>query len=153
MKGFKRLSAFLYLFTGIGAVAGGMAGILEPQSPMGIPIEVLEHSPFGSYLLPGIFLFAVIGLGNIFSFILSRRFEEVRGYLSGIMGVILCLWLIIQCLFMRDIAALHIIFFVIGVFQGLTGLRILLYNRQFPYYEVTFFFERWKDKRHMTKTP
>ncbi len=147
MTAVKRFTAFLYLYIGIGAVAGGLAGVLDPHSPMGIPIEVLRHSPFGSFFLPGLFLMIVLGLGNIFSFIVSRRFEQTRGYLSILMGVILCLWLIIQCLFIRGVGALHVIFFVFGIVQGLAGLRILFYNKQFPYYDVVYFLARQRDKR------
>lgn len=147
MKVFRILSVVLFLFIGIGACAGGLAAVLNPQSPLGIPLDVLKYSPFRSYLIPGLFLLIVLGLGNIFSFIISRLVDEALGYLSCFTGAVLCLWLIIQCLFMRDIAALHIIFFVFGVIQGLAGLGVLFCKKQFPYYDVIYFIARRRDKR------
>jgi hypothetical protein len=145
MKGFKRLSVFLHLFIGMGAVGGGLGGVIDPYSPMGMPIEVLRYSPFRSFFLPGLFLLIVIGLGNILSFVISRMFEEARGYLSCFLGAILCIWLIVQCIFLRDVVSLHIIFFILGILQG------LFFSRQFPYYDIVYFFARRKDKRKFSK--
>ena len=64
MKKIYRLLFALHAFVGVGAVFGGLAAITNPKSPLGIPIEILKNSPFNDFLIPGIILFTLIGLGN-----------------------------------------------------------------------------------------
>lgn len=88
----------IHLFVGLGAMAGGLAAILNPIDPLGAPLSLLYGSPFRSYLLIGLFLFTVLGLGNLPAALLITRFS---------------------------IVALHIIFFLIGALQVLLALRSL----------------------------
>lgn len=139
-------TVFLQCFIGFGACAGGLSAVMNPVAPLGIPPETLEHSPFETFLVPGLFLLIVIGLGNIFSFLISKIFTEARGYLSGFMGIMLVLWIIIQCIFLRAIAPLHVIFFVLGVVQGLLALKVIFALSQWPYYDIKFFIARHRHR-------
>jgi len=67
MKIINRLLLILHGFVGLGAMGGGMMAILNPDGPGGMAVDVLKNSPFSNFLIPGIILFTVIGLGNIFS--------------------------------------------------------------------------------------
>src|SRR5690554_6405752 len=87
----------LHLFIGIGAMAGGLGAILNPLNPMGLGTEQLRRSPFDDYLIPGIFLFTVIGLGNLAALIWQWRGGSLHGYASGAVGWILVAWIVIQC--------------------------------------------------------
>ncbi len=56
----------LQAFIGVGAVAGGLALVLDPSgATLGVPLELLEETPFATYLVPGIVLVAVNGLGSL----------------------------------------------------------------------------------------
>lgn len=56
----------LQAFIGLWAVAGGVGLVLDPSgASVGIPLEYLRNSPFQSYLVPGIVLFTVNGLGSL----------------------------------------------------------------------------------------
>ena len=65
----KRLAnglGVLQAFIGFGAVGGGLGLVLEPSGAnLGIPLELLENSPFATYLIPGIVLLTVNGLGSL----------------------------------------------------------------------------------------
>jgi len=52
MRKIHNLLFFLHAFVGVGAVFGGLAAILNPQSPAGVPIEALKFSPFSDFLTP-----------------------------------------------------------------------------------------------------
>jgi hypothetical protein len=54
----------LLSFLGIGALGGGAFLILSPSGKMigGLPLSILEHSPFPDFLIPGIILFTILGL-------------------------------------------------------------------------------------------
>jgi len=65
-KGLPNGLGVLQVFTALGAPAGGFGLVLEPSGAnLGIPLEALEHSPFSTYLVPGIVLFMVNGLGSL----------------------------------------------------------------------------------------
>ena len=63
-KGLLNGLGLLQVFIGLGAVAGGLGLVLEPSGAnLGMPLEALEHSPFSTYLIPGIVLFVLNGFG------------------------------------------------------------------------------------------
>lgn len=132
MKKVYRLLFILHLFVGIGALFGGAAAVLNPNSPMGIPTDTLKNSPFDNFLIPGVLLFSVIGIGNIISAITLKLKFKFQGYISGVFSAALVFWIIIQCIMLNDIVALHIIYLVIGLFEGVLSLFICFDQRLFP---------------------
>ncbi len=131
MKLVIRILLFLHIFIGLGAMAGGLAAILDPMKPLGIGVEAL-HGYFDSFFIPGLFLFFVLGVGNLLCAYLFRFKPLEQGYTSGFIGAVLVFWIIIQCIILRTVAALHIIFAVLGVIQGGLALAILTIKRKFP---------------------
>jgi len=132
MKIICRALIAIHIFVGIGALAGGLAAIVNPISPLGMPAHALSGSPFSDFLIPGVILFGFIGVGNIFGAFMFRLKSGAQGYISAVLGCGLALWIIIQCIMLWAIAALHVIYLVIGLIQG--GLAVaLLYDRNmFP---------------------
>ncbi|SHL35972.1 hypothetical protein SAMN05444484_1011218 [Flavobacterium chilense] len=53
----------LLLFLGLTAMIGGGALIISPSGKLlgGLPLSILENSPFPDFLIPGIILFFVLG--------------------------------------------------------------------------------------------
>jgi hypothetical protein len=60
----RNILIFLMTFLGISALGGGAALIISPSGKLlgGLPLSILEHSPFNSFFLPGIILFIFLGL-------------------------------------------------------------------------------------------
>ena len=60
----RNILIFLMAFLGISALGGGAALIISPSGKLlgGLPLSILEHSPFNSFFLPGIILFIFLGL-------------------------------------------------------------------------------------------
>lgn len=121
-----RLLFALHVFVGIGAVFGGSAAIINPQDPLGITVEALKYSPFSNFLIPGIILLTVIGLGNIISAIMFRFKSKYQGYISGIFSWSLIIWIIVQCIMFRTVVFLHVLYFIIGLIQAALSLAILI---------------------------
>ena len=142
MNGFFIAARVLHGFVGIGALAGGGAAILNPKSPLGIPPESLEGSPFTTYLIPGIILFAVMGLGDILALVLSLRYPNTQAYSGCILGGALMIWIFVQCIMLRSIVFLHVFFFAIGGVLVLLSLIIMYQNRQFPVNRIMEFFQK-----------
>lgn len=116
----------LHYFVGLGALFGGSAAVINPQSPMGMSVDALKNSPFSTFLIPGLFLLLVLGGGNLAGIAISRKFPVLKGYIAGFMGAVLIAWIVIQCILLQAVVFLHILFFIIGAVQGCLGGYLLL---------------------------
>lgn len=142
MKNLYRFLFGLHLFVGIGAVFGGMAAILNPQKPLGISIEALKNSPFDDFLIPGIILFTIIGLGNIIAAIAIYFRSKFHCYISSVFNWALVIWIIVQVIMLRSVAAPHIIYFIIGLIGVVLSTIILFQQRLFPTNLVIDFYKK-----------
>lgn len=119
----------LHLFVGLGAVFGGLAAVITPRNPLGISVEALKYSPFSNFLIPGIILFAVIGLGNLISAWTFRFRSRFQGYISGVFGWALVFWIVVQCIMLHAVVFLHVLYFIIGLIQVALSMFILIKQR------------------------
>jgi len=130
-----RLDRFLFglhVFIGAGAMLGGLAAVLDPSSPLGMPADSLKRSPFKDFLIPGLILLVVLGLGNLASaavFLMKKRW---RGYYSLVAGGILMVWIIVQCLMLQTVAFPHVLFFALGAIQSSFAMLALYQECLFP---------------------
>lgn len=122
----------LHIIVGIGALAGGYAGMADPVSPLGMTVGQIKNGPFDNYLIPGLFLFVVIGIGNLLGAFMLAVNSRHRGYISSIMGAVLIIFIIIQCMVLGMIYYLHTIFFFVGLIQAAMGMSILSKPRKIP---------------------
>jgi hypothetical protein len=132
MKIVRRFLFALHLLVGIGAMAGGYAAISNPYKPLGMPVEALKNSPFDNFLIPGILLFAVIGLGNLFSAFMLHHKSTYQGYISSVFSWALVIWIVVQCIMLQAVVFLHILLFGIGFVQAVLSMVILFEQRLFP---------------------
>lgn len=142
MKNVNRVSFWLHLFIGVGGMAGGFAAITNPASPMGAPTDMLVNSPFTDFFIPGLILFGFIGVCNVLAALLYKFKSVLRGYASGVMGGGLMVWLIVQCIMIQGVGALHVIFFVLGLVQAILAVAILYDADLFPLNIVKKLFRR-----------
>ena len=127
-----RLLFALHAFVGVGALAGGLAAITNPQEPLGVSVQLLKNSPFSNYLIPGIILFTIIGLGNVISALMFRFKLRFQGYISSVFSWALVIWIVVQCIMLNAVAFPHILFFSIGLIQAVLSMIILFEKRLFP---------------------
>jgi hypothetical protein len=142
-----RLLFSFHVFVGIGALAGGLAAIINPNEPLGLTVEALENSPFSNFLIPGIILFTVIGIGNITSAFFMSRFKlRFQGYMSSVFSWALVIWIIVQCIMLNTVVFLHVLFFVIGLIKVVLSMIILYEQRLFPVSLILNILENLKRK-------
>ena len=80
----------LQFLIGLGAVGGGLALVLEPSgSNLEIPLELLKSTPFSTYLVPGIVLLVVNGLGSLVGAAASFTRHRNAGKTAMALGVFL----------------------------------------------------------------
>ena len=129
LKAEKSISVTLGIIQSVVALSAIPAGILmiiQPDgSRLGIPLELLDASPFSDFFIPGMFLFLINGLGQGFAGISS--FIQFKFYrtLGFIFGIILILWIIIQVYFVNPIHFLQVIYFVFGIAEVVLALFLL----------------------------
>jgi hypothetical protein len=115
----------LQAFIGVGALAGGLMLMLDPSgSGMGFPVELLEGSPFPDYLIPGVFLFAINGLGSLVGAGLSFARHRYAGEAAAILGAILMAWIAIQVTIIGSLHWLHFLYFALGFVELGLGLVV-----------------------------
>ncbi|MFD1900849.1 hypothetical protein [Enterococcus termitis] len=126
------------LLIGLGGISGGvMALSSSARASVGINETMLIHSPFTTFLIPGLFLLFIIGCGNLLVGLLGFKHFSTFSYYECLIGLILVMWIFIQCLMLWSIVALHVIFFFLGILQFTSG--ILLIQREkvpFPFSAV-----------------
>ncbi len=106
----------LMFFLSLGALAGGIL-LIEDSSGgnFGFTLEMLEHSPFTNYLIPGLFLAIFLGVVPLIVGILLIKKYKHGLFLSNLIGILLLLWIVVEVIFLRDIAFLHIFYFLLGI--------------------------------------
>ncbi|RUT28022.1 hypothetical protein EJP77_18575 [Paenibacillus zeisoli] len=129
---------FLQLFLAVGALYGGASLVIDPSGTlMGMPLSMIEGSPFPNYLIPGVILFCVLGIiPAVISSGLIRQWdwklaEKLNLFhdkhwswsFSLYSGFALIIWIIIQVYIINAFAAVHFIYMMLGlVMQAVTLL-------------------------------
>ncbi len=110
---------------GLSAAPSGLLLIIRPDgSLMEMPVSVLKGSPFSNYLIPGILLFLVMGLGNLAAGIMSFRRRELAGFAGIFFGFALVIWIFIQVSMIGGGHWLQYLYFFLGIAEILLGFAI-----------------------------
>lgn len=113
-------------FVALGAFFGGWNLMTDPTgSSMQMSSEWLKRSPFHNYLIPGIVLFSVNGLGSLVASILSFMRKNIAGWLGIGFGAFLFLWICVQVYYMGLTIFLQPMYGGIGLVELLLGIIIL----------------------------
>ncbi len=105
----------LQALIGLGAVGGGFLLITDPSGEaLGLPLSLLEKSPFPDFLIPGLFLLAVNGIGSLIGAGLSFTGKRYAPESAMILGAILVAWIVIQVAMIRSVGWLHVLYFILG---------------------------------------
>ncbi len=130
----KRILFLLNMVIGAGGIAGGFLA-LSPNAriSVGIDTSMLVNSPFTTFLIPGLFLLLIIGVGNLTVGRLNIR-SKYSPYYECLMGMIQCAWIVIQCLMLLAVNWLHVLFFIFGLIQLCSGFYLVRKgNIPFPF--------------------
>ncbi|HET7421253.1 MAG TPA: hypothetical protein VFL27_12820 [Candidatus Dormibacteraeota bacterium] len=92
-----RVTAGLEVLVGVGAMFGGGALVLGPDGHLlSMPTSILAGSPFHDYLIPGLILFSVIGVGPIVAAALTLLRASIAPYAAIASGAALIGWIAIE---------------------------------------------------------
>ena len=115
----------LQIFIGLGAVGGGLLLILKPSGAiLGLPLDILQNSPFSNYLVPGIILLLVNGLGSLGGAAASFQRYRYAGETAMALGVFLAVWIIFQVYWIADFHWVHALYLGLGLLELILGLLL-----------------------------
>ena len=101
---------------GIGALAGGVALVAKPDgSVMHMPLAYLEDSPFADYLLPGLILGGLFGVGSLVVAAMGIVRLRVAPFLAFIVGCGQMIWIAVQLTIIEEFSFLHPTMFGVGL--------------------------------------
>jgi len=103
----------------LGAISGGVGLVRDPVNNIGLPISLLEGSPFSDYLIPGLILLIAVGLFALFVLAGLLRRWKPAWWLSLASGGALVTWIIVEVVLLGYLPGagigLQIAFGLIGV--------------------------------------
>jgi hypothetical protein len=122
----RRLVVALCLVAGVTATAGGLALALRPDgSLIKAPLDLLRHTPFQSFLVPGILLAGVVGLFNLLGGLwLARTRSQAAILVALTAGTLLTGWITVEMLLFRTVHWLQLFYLVVGMITTVKALQL-----------------------------
>ena len=117
------IAVVLELATALTAIPVGWMLMTDPSGAgIGLPSSWIEGSPFGSYLIPGLYLFAMNGIGMVVVAGLTVMRHWSAPWLTGALGVGLIVWILVQLAIMPETMWLQWTFLAVGIVMGFVAL-------------------------------
>jgi hypothetical protein len=92
-----KAAVVLEILLSIGALGGGFVLIIAPRGEiMPLPLSALAGSPFDTYLVPGLILFGVLGLGPLVAARLAWLRHPLAPTAAFVVGVGLLIWVAVE---------------------------------------------------------
>lgn len=109
------------------AIPAGILLIIQPDgSSIGLPLKLLEDSPFVDFLIPGLFLLIVNGIFNVAGAVISFKQKLYAGKIGVFLGLLLVLWILVQVYFTKGfIFFLQTLFLVVGLVEIIVAIVLI----------------------------
>jgi hypothetical protein len=116
MKVVRAIAIVALAFLGVSAIAGGVMLLRDPSGhPMKIPQTVLQHTPFHSFLIPGMLLLVSQGLMSLAVLAIAVFSKRGYGWWIGFQGCNLFAWITIEVMLLREVVWLHYAYWALGL--------------------------------------
>jgi hypothetical protein len=119
----KIITALLLLFNGIGALYGGYQLVRHPDGrSMQLSPDLLTHTCFNNYTIPGMILFVGNGLLSLFALAALLSMHKHHGLIIMLQGIILTGWILIQLLLIQTLSYWQLLLGLIGLSLIISGI-------------------------------
>jgi len=127
---FKRartVSLVLLFFLGLSALPAAIFMLMDPSgSEMGLPAEMLDQTPFDSFLIPGILLGFFNGILSLLFAILVVKKHRLQAWMVMFQGSVLMIWLTVEVLMGLYYPALTLPYYLVAILLLSCGLLMKL---------------------------
>jgi hypothetical protein len=123
MKALRVVAIALLVFLGLSGIVGAIPMIVySGGEPWAMPQSLLQHSPFHSYLIPGVILLGCNGLLSLWVLGLTVRKYSKYGWWIGVQGCVLAGWLIAEIAMLRLVVWPHYLYGVVALVLMISGV-------------------------------
>ncbi len=109
-----------------GAIGGGIGLVRDPVKNIGMPVSLLEGTPFKDYLIPGLILLIVVGLFSLLVFVGLLLKWRAAWWLSLASGGGQMIWIVTEGVLLGYLSGagigLQIVFGLVGLGVVVTAL-------------------------------
>jgi len=125
MKAVRIIALAALMFLGLSGLVGAIPLIVHPLGePWAMPQSLLRHSPFHSYLIPGIILLVANGLLSLWVLWLTVRRHSGHGWWVAAQGCVLVGWLAVECIMVRLVMWAHYLYGAVGLVLIVAGIAL-----------------------------
>jgi hypothetical protein len=115
--------AFLALL-GLGAVGGGIGIVMKPDgSAMAWDVKMLAGSPFSDFLVPGLILLGLFGVGSFAVVVLGLARFRIAPFLAFAIGCGQMIWITVELAILGELSFLHPTMFAVGLAIAASSVR------------------------------
>lgn len=111
-------------FTAFTAIPSGVFLMLKPNYAFGMPLDLLQNTPFHNFFIPGLVLSIVVGGSNLIGFYKVFKKQQSWFFWSLISGIMICGWIIVQIILIHEFFWLQWLYLLIGFFTLLVTLQL-----------------------------
>lgn len=123
---FKNSLGLFQILIGLGAMLGGGMLVADPTGQaLGMSVTWLDGTPFTNYLIPGLTLLLVNGLGTLIGSVFTLKLHQFAGEFALALGTFMILWITIQVSLIGYMNFLQPLYFVVGIVESVFGLLLM----------------------------
>jgi len=117
-------------FLGITSIIGAVPLIVDPSGQLlRMPLSLLEHTPFHTFLIPGIILLLANGVLSLLVLAATARRWPQYAWGVALQGCILTGWIVVEVILLRMAMWAHYVYGAIGLALIVLGLVLARKNR------------------------
>jgi hypothetical protein len=119
-----RIAIVALVVLGVGALAGGVALVSKPDgSVMQFDVSLLAGSPFSDFLIPGLILGGLFGVGSLVVAAMGLRRSRLAPFLAFAIGCAQMIWIVVELAIIGELSFLHPLFFGVGLVIAVASAR------------------------------
>lgn len=100
------------MFNGVGAVGGGIALLI---GRIGLPLRLLEGTPFTTYTIPGWILLVIVGGSSLIASVVVWRHLRLAAETAIVAGAILLGWIATEFMMIPEAWMPQLVFFALSI--------------------------------------
>jgi hypothetical protein len=121
----RRTLGSLQIFVGLSGAAGGIGLVSDPSGfNVEMSTEVLAATPFSDFLVPGLVLLSVNGLGSLLGSFLTFTQRRFAAKAAVALGIFLIAWIVLQVYWIGLVHWLQPLYLGFGILETALGLML-----------------------------